>query len=331
MVDSAKIIIKAGDGGDGSAHFRREKFSPKGGPDGGDGGNGGNIYIEVDKNLSTLSNFAHKKKYMAEKGQNGMGSLRSGKAGEDLVIKVPVGTLLRLITTEVQAVKEIDFNKIGMRELVANGGRGGLGNDHFKSPSNQTPREFTEGIDGEKFELDLELKLLADVGLVGLPNAGKSTLLSVLTKARPKIADYEFTTLEPNLGVMDVGDRSLVLADIPGLIEGASKGKGLGVQFLRHVERTNVLVHILGIKALTQGYEPYVGGYETIRKELEGFGNGLAEKPEIVVLNKIDLIDEEQVKKVVKGFADKGVEILPISCGTTAGIEELKKKVLAAF
>lgn len=330
MVDSAKIVIKAGDGGDGVAHFRREKFSPKGGPDGGDGGDGGDIYIEVDKNLSTLSNFAHKKKYMAEKGRPGMGALRSGKAGEDLVIKVPLGTLIKFEDDRGKIVLDID--DASMRELVARGGRGGIGNNHFKSSSNQTPREFTEGVKGEKFELELELKLLADIGLVGLPNTGKSTLLSVLTKARPKIADYEFTTLEPNLGVMPIQDRSLVLADIPGLIEGASKGKGLGIQFLRHVERTSVLVHLVVANeglTLRRG-KPY-SDYETIRKELKEFGNGLSEKKEIVVLNKIDLIDDKKVDEIVEFFKEKGVEILPISCGTTAGIEELKKKVLEEF
>jgi GTPase len=341
MVDSATIIIKAGCGGDGSAHFRREKYNPKGGPDGGDGGSGGDIYVEVDKNMSTLSNFAHKKRYEAERGQSGMGSLKSGKDGMELVIKVPMGTLLRLKPACRQAgllkgdvVKEMDMMEEKMKELVASGGRGGLGNDHFKSSSNQAPREFTEGEKGEEFEVDLELKLLADVGLVGLPNAGKSTLLSALTKARPKIADYEFTTLEPNLGVMQVKDRSLVLADIPGLIEGASKGKGLGIQFLKHVERTTVLVHLVSCI----GYEPLHGEYEAIRKELKEFGGGqpagrqdLEKKKEIVVLNKTDLIDEKQVKKIVGEFAEKGVEILPISCGTMAGIEELKKKVLAAF
>jgi len=327
MVDSAKIIIKAGDGGDGSAHFRREKFSPKGGPDGGDGGDGGDVYIETDKNLSTLSDFAHKKKYMAEKGQNGMGALRSGKDGEDLVIKVPVGTV---VSVHLQGAHVVDMDKEGMRELVASGGRGGLGNDHFKSASNRTPREFTEGVDGEEFELSLELKLLADVGLVGLPNAGKSTLLSILTKARPKIADYEFTTLEPNLGVMQVGKKSLVLADIPGLIEGASRGKGLGIQFLKHVERTTVLVHMIGVQPLLE-VEPQIEGYGVIRRELEGFGNGLAEKKEIVVLNKIDLIDEKEVKKIVKEFADKGVEVLPISCGTMVGVEELRARLRQGF
>ena len=324
MVDSAQIIIKAGNGGDGSAHFRREKYNPKGGPDGGDGGDGGNVYMEVDKDLSTLRNFAHKKKYEAERGQHGMGSLKSGKAGDDLVIKVPVGTLVKFPD------RVLDMDKIGMRELVASGGRGGLGNDHFKSSSNRTPMEFTEGGEGDVLELDLELKLLADVGLVGLPNAGKSTLLSILTKAKPKIADYEFTTLEPNLGVMEKDERSLVLADIPGLIEGASKGKGLGDQFLRHVERTTVLVHLVSSNLEVSGLEMWKR-YETIRKELEDFGAGLEKKKEIVVLNKIDLLNEKQVKEVVKFFKGKKIKILPISCGTIVGVEELKKLVLEAF
>ena len=325
MVDSARIIIKAGNGGDGVAHFRREKFSPKGGPDGGDGGRGGSVYIEVDANLSTLSNFAHKKRYEADRGQNGSGSQRSGKAGEDLVIKVPVGTVVRFWTSQNDEKKVIDFDREGMREVVAGGGRGGLGNERFKSSRNQIPREFTEGGVGEEFEVELELKLLADVGLVGLPNAGKSTLLSVLTKARPKIADYEFTTLEPNLGVMNYKGKSLVLADIPGLIEGASKGKGLGLQFLRHIERTKVLVHVIGVRPLI-GVGP-LQEWGVVRQELKVFGGGLEEKREIVVLNKIDLIDEKQVMEIVKEFSKKGVEVLPISCGTMKGIEELKKKV----
>lgn len=324
MVDSAKIVIKAGNGGDGSAHFRREKYSPKGGPDGGDGGSGGSVYLVTNKNLSTLSNFAHKKRHEAENGNNGMGAKKSGKAGEDLVIKVPVGTVVRF------GDRVLDMDKVGMRELVASGGRGGLGNDHFKSPSNRTPKEFTEGVKGEEFKLDLELKLLADVGLVGLPNAGKSTLLSILTKAKPKIADYEFTTLEPNLGVMLAGKKSLVLADIPGLIEGASKGKGLGDQFLKHVERTNLLVHLVAASFQVTNLE--MGRrYETIRKELEEFGAGLEKKREIVVLNKIDLIDEKKVKEVVEYFNKKGVKILPISCGTMEGVEKLKKQVLEEF
>jgi len=325
MVDSAKILVKAGDGGDGIVHFRREKYKPRGGPDGGDGGKGGDVYIETDKNLSTLSDFAHKKRFEAENGQNGMGALKSGKAGEDLVIKVPVGTVVRFDDDRV-----LDMDKAGMKELVAKGGKGGRGNWRFRSSVNQAPREVEEGEKGEGFELDLELKLLADVGLVGLPNAGKSTLLSVLTKARPKIADYEFTTLEPNLGVMEVEERSLVLADIPGLIEGASKGKGLGIQFLKHVERTSVLVHLLTIDLEADDLKVWEG-YETIRKELKDFGAGLEEKKEIVVLNKIDLLDKDQVEMVVKLFAKKGIEVLPISCGTLLGIGDLKKRVLEEF
>ena len=328
MIDSARIVIKAGDGGDGVVHFKREKYRPKGGPDGGDGGDGGDVYIETDKNLSTLSAFAHKKKYEAEDGGGGMGSRKSGKAGKDLVVKVPVGTLVKFQETSTKK-QTLDFDREGMREKVASGGRGGLGNDYFKSASNQAPREFTEGKKGEEFEVSLELKLLADVGLVGLPNAGKSTLLSVLTKARPKIADYEFTTLEPNLGVFDYKGKSLVVADIPGLIEGASKGKGLGDQFLKHVERTRVLVHVVGVQPQL-GLNPRCD-YGVVRREMEEYGGGLVDKPEIVVLNKIDLIDEKEVGRMVKEFGEKGVEILPISCGTMEGVEELRKKVLGGF
>lgn len=343
MVDSAKIVIKAGNGGDGIVHFRREKYTPKGGPDGGDGGKGGDVYIETDRNLSTLTDFAHKKRFEAENGQKGMGARKSGKAGEDLIIKVPMGTVVRFWTSQNDEIKILDIDGTRSsksehlggsafgRELLAKGGRGGLGNWHFKSSVNRTPAEAERGEKGEEFEADLELKLLADVGLVGLPNAGKSTLLSILTKARPKIAAYEFTTLEPNLGVMDFKGKHLVIADIPGLIEGASKGKGLGIQFLKHVERTSVLVHLISVQVEPEVQVQPEEWYGVVRKELEDFGAGLEKKPEIVVLNKIDLVDEERVKKIVDGFAKKGVKILPISCGTLAGVEELKEKVLAVF
>ncbi len=337
MIDRARVFIKAGDGGDGVVHFRREKFIPKGGPDGGDGGRGGSVYIETDTNLSTLEQFAFKQKFVAESGRPGAGKRSSGAAAADLTIKVPVGTLLRFTIAEEQATVDVDMEKPGMKILLAKGGKGGRGNWHFKSSTNTTPREAEPGEKAVSGWLELELKLLADVGLIGLPNVGKSTLLSVLSAAKPKIADYEFTTLEPNLGVMN----GIIIADIPGLIEGASRGRGLGTQFLQHIERTKALVHVL---ATPTQPPPYQGGgeegvdvelmadqlsknYQTVRDELTAYEAALAQKEEIVVLNKTDLLDEETISKLVERLAEKGIKILPISCGNMSGIDELKRKL----
>lgn len=332
MVDFVEIKIKAGDGGDGIVHFLREKYKPKGGPDGGDGGRGGSVYFEVDKNLNTLRDFAHQKEFEAENGESGGGNKRSGKAGRDLVIKVPRGTVVKFLKSE----EEIDLEDEGVKILAAKGGSGGRGNWHFRGPSNQVPREFEEGEPGEEYDLVLELKLLADIGLIGMPNAGKSTLLSVLTKAKPKIADYPFTTLEPNLGVLEFGRgakrKSLVIADIPGLVEGANEGKGLGDVFLRHVERTKLLVHVV---APELGEEDRLGGmlerYRVIREELGAFSEKLMKKKEIVVINKIDLLSEDEVKEIVQGFEEEvGEEVLAVSAATLNGIEELKNRLLKA-
>lgn len=329
MVDKVRICVRAGDGGRGMVHFRREKYIPRGGPDGGDGGRGGSIYIEVDKDLATLRQFAHKERFEAERGENGGKRRCSGKAGKDMVIRVPLGTLVRFAVEGEE--KELDFDKQGERVLIAKGGKGGRGNWHFKSSVRTTPTEAEAGEEGEKRWLDLELKLLAEVGIVGLPNVGKSTLLSVLTKARPKVADYEFTTLEPNLGLMEgEGRKGLVMADIPGLIEGASEGRGLGKDFLRHVERTKVLVHLLAVRI---GEEKDLGkklwrDYQVIRKELKSYGGNLEKKREIVVLNKGDLLREEEVKGAVKFFSSKGVNLLCISCGNLKGVRELKRVVM---
>jgi len=328
MVDKAKVYIKAGDGGSGSVHFRREKYIPKGGPDGGDGGKGGDVYIEVDKNLATLKSFAHREKFEAEDGKDGMGRRKFGKSGEDLVIKVPAGTILRWKRGKNEEENEVDLGEVGERWMIAKGGRGGRGNWHFKGPSRTTPKKAEEGGRGEAFWVEMELKVLADVGLVGKPNAGKSTLLSVLSKAKPEIGSYEFTTLEPNLGVMEVGKKKIVIADVPGLIEGASEGKGLGDQFLRHVERTKVLVHVVGVKLMGEEgdvAELLWADYMEIREELEEYGKEVEKKKELVVLNKIDLLRDKEVKKIEKFFKKKGVEILAISAVTTEGIEELKK------
>ncbi|MFC1627266.1 GTPase ObgE [Patescibacteria group bacterium] len=300
MIDYAKIQVKAGDGGNGRVSFRREKFIPKGGPDGGDGGDGGSVFFEVDKDLNTLKPFQYQKKFEAERGQNGGKYKKHGKDGQDLVLMVPDGTVIDT------GMNKIDLTKEGQRACVARRGKGGRGNWQFRSSTNTTPMEAEMGEKGEVVELELELKLLADVGLIGLPNAGKSTLLSVLTRARPKIADYPFTTLSPNLGVMEYEKgKGLVIADIPGLIEGASEGKGLGVKFLRHVERCQVLVHVInGAKIIEEeaSGEDLLKDYRAIRKELKQHSEKLIDKDEIVVLNKIDVLKKTQVSDVLRSL-----------------------------
>lgn len=337
MIDFVKVSIRSGKGGNGSVSFRRERFIPKGGPDGGDGSKGGDVYVETDPNLNTLDVFNHNQKLWAENGQNGRGKKMFGLKGKDLVIKIPVGTVLRMkpqitddslqISDGGKVVKVMDFDKAGMKVLVAKGGKGGRGNVHFKSARNTTPMTAEDGGPAECYEVEMELKLLADVGLVGLPNAGKSTLLSALSKARPKVADYEFTTLEPSLGVMKVGSQSLVIADIPGLIEGASEGKGLGIGFLKHLERTKMLVHLVSVfeKSPEKAYEDY----KTIRNELASFGEELIGKKEIVALSKIDLVDEKELKTIVDYFKKKKVAVLCISVANGKGIEELKARLLS--
>ncbi len=334
MVDKAQIVVKAGDGGHGIVHFLRTKYQPKGGPDGGDGGRGGSVYLETDPNLNTLMDFRHKQLFEAVSGRSGGANRRSGLSGGDLIVKVPVGTQVKVIDdTQVY-----DLDRPDMKLLIAKGGRGGRGNWHFRSSTNQTPREFEEGTLGQEKKLDLELKLLADIGLIGLPNAGKSTLLSVLTKATPKIADYPFTTLEPNLGVMSVRQgrttQTRVIADIPGLIEGASSGRGLGDDFLRHVERTKVLVHVLAVNAHREAgldltdtqkvIRTLWEDYQTIRKELKLFNPELMIKPEVVVLAKTDIVLKELQEGIIKFFEQKGVSLILLSSATRKGTEELK-------
>jgi GTP-binding protein len=306
MIDYAKISVKAGNGGAGKVAWRQDKFVRKGGPDGGNGGNGGSVYLVADKDLNTLKPFQFQKNFEAQSGQMGGKSRRTGESGEDLVIKVPVGTVVN---------GKFDLTESGQKFLVVRGGSGGRGNWVFRSPTNTTPKHAEPGTAGEKTALALELKLLADVGLIGLPNAGKSTLLSVLTKAKPKIADYPFTTLEPNLGVMD----NLVIADIPGLIEGASRGKGLGIEFLRHVERCRVLVHIIDATG-----ESLKSAYDQVRNELAQYSKKLLDKPEIIVLNKIDLLAEKELAKVKKVFKK---EAFFMSAATHTGLEELKNRL----
>ena len=340
MVDQAKLWISAGNGGNGAVSFRREKFIPKGGPDGGDGGKGGDIYLETDTNMNTLDDFAHRQKFEAENGGKGMGKKMSGAKGDDLIIKVPLGTVVGLQgqalqvengQTQGSAPTVVDFDRKGMRVLVAKGGKGGRGNEHFKSASNTTPMTAEPGEMGERYDVEMSLKLLADVGLVGLPNAGKSTLLSVLSNARPKVADYEFTTLEPNLGVLKTQGKNLVIADIPGLIEGASEGKGLGTKFLKHIERTKVLVHLVAADLQSQALQgesvTVWENYQKIRKELKNYGGEIDKKEEIVVLSKIDLVSEDNIKEMVEYFKKKKIDILPISSGNGQGLAELKLKL----
>ena len=320
FVDKAKIFIKAGDGGDGRVSFRREKYAPNGGPDGGDGGAGGNVIFEVSEEMRTLMDFRYKRKHVAESGEAGMGNNSSGKSGQHLVIKLPAGTIIRDVATG-NAIA--DLKQPGDRFIAARGGRGGQGNQHFATPTRQAPRFAQPGEKGEEREVELELKLLADIGLVGFPNVGKSTFLSMVTSAKPKIANYHFTTLVPNLGVVDIGDgRSFVLADIPGLIEGAHTGIGLGHEFLRHVERTKVLIHIIDVSG-TEGRDP-LEDFKKINEELALYSPKLPKKPQLVACNKMDLPDaEENFDKVKSALEEQGYEVFKISAATRQGIDPL--------
>ena len=320
FTDYTKIIIKSGDGGNGAATFRREKYVAAGGPDEGDGGNGGNIYFQVDKDKNTLIDFRYNKKFKAKNGENGSGSHCNGKYGEDLYIKVPIGTVVK----DVETGKVIaDLSEPGQTELILKGGRGGRGNSHFATSTRQAPRFSEDGEKGEEKEIILELKLLADVGLLGFPNVGKSTFLSIVTDAKPKIANYHFTTLEPNLGVVKTKDGSgFVIADIPGIIEGASEGVGLGIQFLRHVERTRLLLHFLDVSG-QEGRDP-VEDFYAINKELEKYSEKLSKRKQIIVANKMDAMqDEELIKKVEELAKKEGLELYKISAATKMGVEEL--------
>ncbi len=314
FIDFAKVSLKAGRGGKGCVSFRREKFIPKGGPDGGDGGKGGNIYFLADTQIQTLLDFRYRKNYKAENGDGGQGNRKSGKSGEDLVIKVPVGTIIKNIETdEIIADLKNENDEI----LIVKGGIGGKGNCNFATPTNQAPRYAQPGLEGESLDVELELKLLADVGLVGFPNAGKSTFLSRMTAAKPKIADYPFTTLQPNLGIVRYKDyQSFVIADIPGLIEGAHEGKGLGIQFLRHVERTKVLLYMIDVNAENPEEE-----YLTLQKELEQFNPKMLLKPQLMVLTKSDTVFEE-ISEPAKEFQEKYNALL-ISSATGENVEKL--------
>ena len=324
FTDYVKIIAKAGNGGNGAISFRREKYVAAGGPDGGDGGNGGNIYFEVDPDSNTLIDFRYNKKFKAENGKNGEGAHKYGKSGEDLYIKVPIGTIIRdAKTNRILA----DLSHKGQKELILVGGRGGKGNSHFATSTRQAPRFAQDGENGEEKELILELKLLADVGLIGFPNVGKSTFLSMTTSATPKIADYHFTTLEPNLGVVktDYGD-SFVIADIPGIIEGASQGTGLGIQFLRHIERTRLLLHVIDVSG-SEGRNP-VDDFYKINTELAKYSEKLSKRKQIIVANKIDIMQDENLYRELEKIAkENNMEIFKVSAVTKQGISELIKYI----
>jgi GTP-binding protein len=318
FVDEAIIHVKAGDGGDGCISFRREKFVPKGGPDGGDGGNGGSVIFLADVNKNTLLDFSGRHHWKATNGQPGMGKKMFGKAGEELLVPVPPGTLVFDLDHRLLIA---DLDEPAKQIVIAKGGKGGKGNWHFKSSTNQAPREAEEGTEGQERNLRLELKLIADVGLVGLPNAGKSTLLRAVSAARPKVADYPFTTLDPQLGIAELsGNRRLVMADIPGLIQGAKDGAGLGHAFLRHIERTKIIVHLVDLFP-SDGSDP-AENYRIIRKELEAFSPNLAAKAEIVCANKIDLaVDDSALSKLRRDLPE--VEIHPMSGATHKGVAEV--------
>lgn len=325
FVDQAQIYVTAGNGGHGGMSFRREKYVPNGGPDGGNGGRGGSVILKADPGMRTLLAFKYRKKYKAESGGNGTGGRSTGKSGENLIIKVPVGTIVRdKDTNRIIA----DLSRNDEEYMVAKGGRGGLGNMNFSTSTRQAPRFAQGGEKGQQRTLVLELKLLADVGLLGFPNVGKSTFLSVVTAAKPKIANYHFTTIVPNLGVVDwKGYDPFVIADIPGIIEGAHAGTGLGIQFLRHVERTKLLIHVLDASG-SEGRDP-VADFKAINEELTEYNERLAKRTQVVALNKLDLIsDDEEVKQLVETFQTMGYEVFPISAATGKGIDQLLSRVI---
>ena len=327
FVDEANIIVIAGSGGNGSASFRREKYIPFGGPDGGDGGRGGSVLLEGDSGLNTLVDFRHMRKYKAQNGQHGSSRNKTGKSGENVVVRVPLGTVI----TDAETGERIgDVTDHGQQLLVAKGGRGGLGNVHFKSSTNRSPRQTVPGSPGDTFDLHLELKVLADVGLLGFPNAGKSTLISTVSAARPKVADYPFTTLYPNLGVVRIDvDRSFVIADIPGLIEGAAEGTGLGIQFLKHLQRTRLLLHLVDLAPLMLDVDP-VEQVRQLQKELRNFDPGLMDKPRWLVFTKADLLPPDEARSK----AEEAVAVLGwqdpwmlISSVTKSGTDDLMQKI----
>ena len=321
FLDQVKIYIKAGNGGDGSPSFRREKFIEFGGPDGGDGGNGGSIILTSERNLNTLIDYRYQQHHKAQRGDNGAGQNRTGKSGEDLFLKVPIGTQ---VFEEDNKTLIFDFKKEGEQFVAASGGKGGLGNTRFKSSTNRAPKKITKGTKGEEFTIWLQLKTIADIGIIGLPNAGKSSLLAAITNANPKIANYKFTTLNPNLGVASYDDKEVVLADIPGLVEGAHEGVGLGIQFLKHIERCKSLLHLIDITNLD-----IKESYDQVKKELASYSSEMLKKKEIIVLNKIDLIDEDIQNEIISEFSKNiDCEIITLSTLNKDSVAQLKSKIL---
>tara|TARA_Y100000389_G_C17441450_1_gene508821 strand:- start:1209 stop:2192 length:984 start_codon:yes stop_codon:yes gene_type:complete len=322
FLDQVKIYIKAGNGGDGSPSFRREKFIEYGGPDGGDGGKGGSVILKAEQNLNTLIDYRYQQHHKAQRGDNGSGQNRTGKSGNDLILKVPLGTQ---VFEEDNKTLIYDFIKTGEEFIAAAGGKGGLGNTRFKSSTNRAPRKFTKGTVGEEFEIWLQLKTIADIGIIGLPNAGKSSLLAAITNANPKIANYQFTTLNPNLGVIRYDDKEITVADIPGLVEGAHKGVGLGTQFLKHVERCKSLLHLIDITN-----EDIKKSYNQVKNELKSYSSKLNKKKELIVLNKTDLMEEKEIKKIIKDFS-KGLksEVISISTFKKISISKMKAKLIS--
>ena len=321
FLDQAKIHVKAGDGGSGSASFRREKFIEFGGPDGGDGGHGGSIVFAVDKNLNTLIDFRYQQHFKAEKGKDGKGKKKTGKSGKNLILKVPIGT--QIFEEDNNTLIE-DLTSPEQKIVIANGGKSGLGNVRFKSSTNRAPRKKTDGNKGESFWIWLQLKVIADIGIIGMPNSGKSSLLSVLTSARPKIANYPFTTINPNLGVVNYNNKEVTLADIPGLIEGAHEGVGLGDKFLRHIERCKNILHLIDITN-----ENLLENYSKVRKELLKYSNKLIKKKEIIVFNKIDMISDEEVNRKINTFSTKiKKKIYSISALKHKGLTTIKRMLV---
>ncbi len=322
FLDQVKIYIKAGNGGDGSPSFRREKYVEYGGPDGGDGGKGGSIILKAEENLNTLIDYRYQQHHKAQRGENGAGQNRTGKGGDNLFLKVPLGTQ---VFEEDNKTLLFDFNKRGEEFVVAIGGKGGLGNTRFKSSTNRAPRKFTKGGVGEEFTIWLQLKTIADIGIIGLPNAGKSSLLAAITNANPKIANYRFTTLNPNLGVASYDDKEITIADIPGLVEGAHEGVGLGTQFLKHIERCKSLLHLIDITNLDLNES-----YEQVKNELRNYNSKLIDKKELVVLNKVDLVDEDTVKDIIDYFSKgKNCEIMTMTTLDKGSISKIKAKLLS--
>ena len=322
FLDQVKIYIKAGNGGHGSPSFRREKFIEFGGPDGGDGGKGGSVILRSERNLNTLIDYRFQQHHKVERGENGSGQNRTGRGGEDLFLKVPVGTQ---VFEEDNKTLIYDFKKEGEEFVVANGGKGGLGNTRFKSSTNRAPKKFTKGVIGEEYVIWLQLKTIADVGIVGLPNAGKSSLLGAITNATPKIANYKFTTLNPNLGVATYDDKEITLADIPGLVEGAHEGVGLGIRFLKHIERCKTLMHLIDITN-----EDLENTYQQVKNELGSYSKELLNKKEIIVLNKTDLLDGDTVKEIVKNFSkNKSSEVVTLSTIEKDSVSKIKAKLLS--